>query len=48
MNWFIFGCGALQLLGAIQYWCTGKLWFGVLYLLYALTNFVILIMARAS
>ena len=44
MNWFVFSVGILQTLGAMFYVSQGKWKFGLLYFLYALTNFVIFIM----
>ena len=46
MNYFVLICGLLQIAGAIQYWSQGKFWFGVLYCLYGLTNFVIIMMGK--
>ena len=40
-NLFVFACGVLQTLGALQYFKQGAYKFGILYFLYALTNFVI-------
>lgn len=40
-NLFVFAVGILQTCGAVQYFKQGTFKFGVLYFLYALTNFVI-------
>ena len=44
MNWFVLSVGILQVMGAVYYHTTGKPMFGILYFLYALTNFVIFAM----
>lgn len=40
-NWFILTVGVLQCFGAAQSIINGQIWFGVLYFLYGLTNFVL-------
>lgn len=40
-NLFIFGCAILQTCGAMWYFRTGSIKFGILYCLYASTNYVI-------
>jgi len=40
-NLFVFAVGILQTLGAFKYFKDGSFKFGLLYFLYALTNFVI-------
>ena len=40
-NLFVFAVGILQTLGAFKYFKDGAFKFGLLYFLYALTNFVI-------
>jgi len=40
-NLFVFAVGILQSVGAIKYWKDGSPKFAILYILYAMTNFVI-------
>lgn len=40
-NLFILGCGVLQTFGSLWYFKQGMIKFGVLYFLYALTNYVL-------
>ena len=40
-NLFVFGCAILQTLGSFWYFKNGLIKFGILYFLYALTNYVI-------
>ena len=40
-NLFVLAVGVLQTLGAFKYFKDGMIKFGILYFLYALTNFVI-------
>ncbi len=43
-NWFIFSVGILQLLGAGAYIINKQVALGILFFLYALTNFVLFYM----
>lgn len=45
-NWFILTVGILQILGSFVSICKGQTWFGMLYFLYGLTNFVLFKMQR--
>lgn len=45
-NPFIFSVGVLQLFGSCQYLHRGRVWFGLLYVLYGFTNFIIMAAER--